>query len=169
MKKQLLTILSISLTTCQLLAQKTLIHCGTLIDGIKNEVQTEMTIVVEKNRIVSVQKGYATPTPTDKVIDLKAKTVMPGFTDMHVHIESETSKDQFQKRISNGPADVAYEAQKNAKTTLMAGFTCVRDLGGSGVNIALRNAINKGLVIGPRIFTAGQTIATTGGHGDPIH
>jgi imidazolonepropionase-like amidohydrolase len=66
-------------------------------------------------------------------------------------------------------ADVAFEAQKIAQTTLMAGFTTVRDLGGSGVNISLRNAINKGLVIGPRIITAGKTIATTGGHGDPTN
>jgi imidazolonepropionase-like amidohydrolase len=87
--------------------------------------------------------------------------------DMHVHLESETSRDQFQKRIGQNMADVAYEAQKNALTTLMAGFTTVRDLGGSGVNIALRNAINRGIAIGPRIFTSGKTIATTGGHGDP--
>jgi imidazolonepropionase-like amidohydrolase len=148
-------------------AQRTLLHCGSLIDGITNDVQTEMTIIIEKNRIVAVEKGYSTPLPTDKAIDLKTKTVMPGLTDMHVHIESETARDQFQKRIANGPADVAYEAAKHARTTLMAGFTAVRDLGGTGVNIALRNAISRGIAVGPRIFTAGQTIATTGGHGDP--
>lgn len=148
-------------------AQRTLIHCGTLIDGISNSPKNQMTIIVEKNRITDVQSGYAIAQATDKVVDMKTMTVTPGWIDMHVHIESETSKDQFIKRMSNNMADIAFEAQKHANTTLMAGFTTVRDLGGSGVNISLRNAINKGLVVGPRIFTSGKTIATTGGHGDP--
>ncbi len=152
-----------------LYAQRTLIHCGKLIDGLADVAQDQMTIVVEKNRITSVEKGYTKGQGTDKVIDLKNKTVLPGLTDMHVHIESETSRDQFAKRVSYTPADIAFEAQKYAYINLMAGFTAVRDLGGSGVNISLRNAINKGLVVGPRIFTAGQTIATTGGHGDPTN
>jgi len=67
------------------------------------------------------------------------------------------------------PADVAFESVGYAKTTLMAGFTTVRDLGGSGVNVSLRNAINKNQVMGPRVFTAGKTIATTGGHAEPTN
>lgn len=148
-------------------AQRTIIHCGTLIDGISNTPKSQMTIIVEKNRITDVQSGYAAAQASDRVVDMKTKTVTPGWIDMHVHIESETSKDQYIKRMSNNMADIAFEAQKHANTTLMAGFTTVRDLGGTGVNISLRNAINKGLVVGPRIFTAGKTIATTGGHGDP--
>ena len=148
-------------------AQKTLIHCGTLIDAIKNEVQSKMTIVVEGKKITAVQKGFSSPTGTDKVIDLKTQTVMPGLVDMHVHLENETSKGGEMKRYQQNQADIAFDAAKYAKTTLLAGFTSVRDLGGSGVNLALRNAINKGTVIGPRIFTSGRTIATTGGHGDP--
>ncbi|MDJ1502590.1 amidohydrolase family protein [Xanthocytophaga agilis] len=150
-------------------AQKTLIHCGTLIDGVRNDTQTQITLVVEGKKIIRIDKGYTNPAADEKVVDLKNKTVMPGFTDMHVHLESETSKDQYLKRMSYGQADIAFEAQKHALTTLMAGFTTVRDLGGSGVNISLRNAINKGLVVGPRIFTSGKTIATTGGHGDPTN
>jgi imidazolonepropionase-like amidohydrolase len=150
-------------------AQRTLIYCGKLIDGVSDAAQEQATIIVEKNRITAVEKGYAKALTSDKLIDLKNKTVLPGLTDMHVHIESETSRDQYLKRLSNNSADIAFEAQKHALTTLMAGFTAVRDLGGTGVNIALRNAINKGLVTGPRIFTAGQTIATTGGHGDPTN
>lgn len=151
------------------LAQRTLIHCGTLIDGISNTPKSQITIVVEKNRITDIQNGYTAAQATDKVVNMKSRTVMPGWIDMHVHIESETSKDQYLKRMSQNMADVAYEAQKHASTTLMAGFTTVRDLGGSGVNISIRNAINKGLVTGPRIFTSGRTIATTGGHGDPTN
>ena len=168
MKKTILFI-ALFAFSATLFAQRTLIHCGSLIDGVSAQPKKQMTIIVEKNKITAVQNGYTTPQSNDIVVDLKAKTVMPGLIDMHVHIESETSRDQIQKRMSMSSADVAYEAQKNALTTLMAGFTTVRDMGGSGVNISLRNAINKGLVSGPRIFTAGKIIATTGGHGDPTN
>ena len=160
---------SVCLIASSAFGQKTLIHCGTLIDGIRNDAQTQMTIVVEGKKIVRVDKGYTNPAVDEKAIDLKNKTVMPGLTDLHVHLENETSKDQYLKRMSYSPADVAFEAQKHAMTTLLAGFTTVRDLGGTGVNISLRNAINKGTVAGPRIFTSGKTIATTGGHGDPTN
>lgn len=155
--------------TTNIFAQSTYIHCGNLIDTRNQKVLPEMTVVVTANKIMDVRKGYVKGNASDKIIDLKNKYVMPGLIDMHVHIESETARDQYIKRYQNGPADVAYEAQKHAKTTLMAGFTTIRDLGGSGVNIALRNAINKGLVVGPRILTSGKTIATTGGHGDPTN
>ena len=82
---------------------------------------------------------------------------MPGLIDMHVHLEGETNKDQALQRFTLNEADVAFRSTVFAKKTLMAGFTTVRDLGGSGVNIALRNAINQGTVIGPRIFTAGKS------------
>ncbi|UTA68910.1 amidohydrolase family protein [Emticicia sp. 21SJ11W-3] len=168
MKKNYLLALVLGISS-PVLAQRTLIHCGTLIDGIGNTPRSQITIVVEKNRITDIQSGYATAQAADKVVNMKNRTVMPGWIDMHVHIESETSKDQYLKRMSQNMADIAYEAQKHANTTLMAGFTTVRDLGGSGVNISIRNAINKGLVVGPRIFTSGRTIATTGGHGDPTN
>jgi imidazolonepropionase-like amidohydrolase len=167
MKKQLLILAGLCFLSIPTFSQKTLIHCGTLIDAVKNEAQSQMTIVVEGKKITAVQKGFSAPSGTDKVIDLKSQTVMPGLTDMHVHLEQETSKGGEIKRYQLNQADIAFDAAKYAKTTLMAGFTSVRDLGGSGVNIALRNAINKGTVIGPRIFTSGRTIATTGGHGDP--
>ena len=167
MKKQLLMLAGICFLATTGFAQKTLIHCGTLIDAVKNEAQTQMTIVVEGKKITAIQKGFSSPTGTDKVIDLKTQTVMPGLVDMHVHLENETSKGGEMKRYQQNQADIAFDAAKYAKTTLLAGFTSVRDLGGSGVNLALRNAINKGTVIGPRIFTSGRTIATTGGHGDP--
>ena len=149
--------------------QRKVIYCGTLIDGVSNTARSQVTLIVEKNKITAVQNGYSNQQAGDEVIDLKSKTVLPGLIDLHVHIESETSRDAAQKRMSMSSADIAFEAQKNALTTLMAGFTTVRDLGGSGVNISLRNAINKGLVTGPRIFTSGKTIATTGGHGDPTN
>jgi imidazolonepropionase-like amidohydrolase len=167
MKKIVLSLLAFA--ACQAMAQKTYIWCGTLIDGVGNTAQQRMTIVVEKNKILSVQSGYAAAGSGDKTIDLKNKTVMPGWIDCHVHVEHETKKGNLADRFTLNPTDMAFESVAYANTTLMAGFTTVRDLGGTGVNISLRNAINKGWVIGPRILTAGKSIATTGGHADPTN
>ncbi len=150
-------------------AQTTYLHCGKLIDCVSNNAQPEMTIVVEGNRIKEVQKGYAKAPADAKVVDLKNKTVMPGLMDMHVHLEGESNPKSYEEKFRLNPSDVAYQAEVFGKKTLMAGFTTVRDLGGSGVNVSLRNAINAGLVDGPRIFTAEKSIATTGGHADPTN
>jgi imidazolonepropionase-like amidohydrolase len=150
-------------------AQKTYVHCGNLIDGKANDVQPQMTIIVEANKITAIEKGFSKPGAGDVLIDLSKKTVMPGLIDMHVHLESETSKDQALQRFTLNDADVAFRAASYARKTLMAGFTTVRDLGGSGINTALRNAINQGIAVGPRIFSAGKSIATTGGHADPTN
>jgi len=147
-------------------AQKTYIQCGKLIDGISKEAQSQVTIVVDGQRITDIQKGYITGGANDKVIDLKTKTVMPGLIDCHVHLESQGSKNSLLEGFTLTDADVAYKAAVYAKRTLMAGFTTVRDLGGSGVNISLRKAVQQGLVDGPRIITAGRAISGSGGHMD---
>ncbi len=150
-------------------SQQTFLHCGSLIDGVQNQPLSQVTLVVQGSKIVRIDKGYTNPGAGDKVIDLKNKTVMPGFMDMHVHLEGETSRGGAINRFIQNPADLALEGAKHARTTLLAGFTTVRDLGGTGANVALRNAVNKGWVVGPRIFTAGKSIATTGGHADPTN
>ena len=150
-------------------AQPTYLHCGRLIDGISDQPRSEMTVVVDSNRIVSVEKGFTEPPPGAQRIDLTQKTVLPGLIDLHVHIQNQSSRDNYSKGFRLNEADVALQAVPYARATLMAGFTTVRDLGGDGVNIALRNAINAGHIDGPRIFTAGKTIATTGGHADPTN
>jgi imidazolonepropionase-like amidohydrolase len=147
-------------------AQKTYIQCGKLIDGISGKAQTEMTIVVDGKVITDIQKGYTTGGTGDKVVDLKNKTVMPGLIDCHVHLEEQHSKNGMLDGFTLTDADIAYRAQVYAKRTLMAGFTTVRDLGGSGVNISLRKAVARGLVDGPRIITAGRAISASGGHMD---
>ncbi len=167
--KKLVLILLVSGFATATIAQRTLIHCGSLINGKAKEVQNQVTVVVEANKILSVDKGFTKPGKEDKLIDLSKKTVMPGLIDMHVHIESETSKDALAKRYTQNEADVAFQSTIYARKTLMAGFTTVRDCGGSGVNVALRNAVNAGTIVGPRIFTTGKGIATTGGHGDPTN
>lgn len=168
MKKLVYTLSCLMVATCGF-AQQTILHCGNLIDGISNQVKSQMSIVVKGNKIVSVESGYLTAGKDDKVIDLKNRTVMPGLIDMHVHLESETRRGAEALRFTQGPPDMAFASSFYAKKTLMAGFTTVRDMGGSGVNIALRNAINRGLVVGPRVFTAGKSLATTGGHADPTN
>jgi imidazolonepropionase-like amidohydrolase len=166
MKKWLLLL---AITSLSAHAQKTYIQCGTLIDGVSNSPKANMTIVVEGNKIVSVENGFKQGTPADKTIDLKTKTVTPGWMDMHVHLEDETSKSQYLDEFILNPADYAFKSVGFAEITLMIGFTTVRDLGGTGVNISLRNAINRRLIKGPRVFTAGKSIATTGGHADPTN
>lgn len=151
-------------------AQEKYLHCGKLIDTNTGKIKKEMTVVVSGNKIKNVITGYVIP-KGDKVqvIDLKDKTVMPGLIDMHVHIEGQLNPKSYLEPFVMNEADVAYDAQKNAKVTLMAGFTTVRDLGGSGVNVSLRNAINAGKVAGPRIVTAEKALGTTGGHADPTN
>lgn len=150
-------------------AQRTILHCGKLVQPELMKVSNEMSITIEGKKIVAVQKGYIQPSANENVIDLKNKTVMPGWIDMHVHMEHETSPTRYLENFTLNPADHAYHSVVFAERTLMTGFTTVRDLGGSGVNISLRNAIAKGLIKGPRVFTAGKSIATTGGHADPTN
>lgn len=168
MKKSLLCIILMVLMQFTN-AQKTIIHCGQLIDVKTLQVQKEMSIIIIGNTISDVQKGYTKADVGDKIIDLKSKTVMPGLMDMHVHVEEETSPTRYIDGFTKNKSDRAYVALGLVEKDFMAGFTTLRDLGGSGVNIALRNAINKGLVKGPRIYTAGKSLATTGGHADPTN
>ena len=163
--KHIATLLAIFLAV-PALAQQTYIQCGRLIDGKSNSVQTEMTIVVESNKIIDVRKGYQSGSANDKLINMRNQTVMPGFIDSHVHLSSETSKNKYMENFTLNDDDNALRAVKYSERTLMAGFTTVRDLGGH-IAVSLRNAINAGDIKGPRILAAGKSIASTGGHADP--
>ncbi|WP_405251385.1 amidohydrolase family protein [Dokdonia sp. Asnod3-C12] len=167
--KYCLSLLLVIFTSFVLSGQETLLHCGKLIDTNNGKVLTEQTVTILGNSIIKVEKGYASAKSGQTIIDLKSKTVMPGFIDMHVHVESETNPKQYLETFTKNEADVAFTAAEIAERTLMAGFTTVRDLGGSGVNVSLRNAINNGTTRGPRIFTAEKAIGTTGGHADPTN
>ncbi|WP_375253006.1 metal-dependent hydrolase family protein [Dokdonia donghaensis] len=167
--KHTLSLLLACLVSMTTFAQETLLHCGKIIDTQNGKVLKEQTITVLGNQIVSVEKGYASAKSGQKVIDLKTKTVMPGFIDMHVHIEGETNPKQYLETFTKNEADIAFTAAEIAERTLLSGFTTVRDLGGSGVNVSLRNAINSGTTRGPRIYTAEKAIGTTGGHADPTN
>lgn len=148
----------------------TIIHAGRLIDGRSDAPRPEMSITVEKGRITQIAEGYLKPKEGDVVINLTEYTVMPGLMDMHTHLMSQHSKDSYTEKFFMEQADYALRSTMFARITLMAGFTTVRDLGDNGVNsIALRKAIDQGYVPGPRIFTSGKSLATTGGHADPTN
>jgi imidazolonepropionase-like amidohydrolase len=157
--------------TTTLVSQDKYIHAGKIFDSSSGEYQLNKTIIISGNTISSIEDGFIVPKNENiAVYDLKSKVLLPGLIDFHVHMESESGgKERYINRFQDNKADVAFKSTVIAKKTLLAGFTTVRDVGGSGVNISLRNAINKGVVIGPRIFTSGKTIATTGGHGDPTN
>lgn len=161
---------TILLLTVSVMGQNTYLHCGKMIDTKNGKVLKEKTIIVSGNKIIAVENGYQQPTSSeDTVIDLKDKTVMPGLIDMHVHMEMETNPQEYIEGFTLNEADIAFNTLDFSERTLMAGFTTVRDLGGSGINVSLRNAINSGKVDGPRIFTAEKALATTGGHADPTN
>lgn len=169
----LMTFLSIFFTAGVLSpasAQRTVIHAGTLIDGAAEQPVGAATIIIEGGKITGVQRGHVNARGDDRVIDLKNKTVMPGFIDMHTHLTSQTEKGGYIKRFQLYPAERALIATKYLRTTLMAGFTSVRDVGGSeSIDLALRNAVRRGDVIGPRMFVAGKGLSVMGGHGDPTN
>ena len=157
------------LSVSNLTIADTLLHVGNLIDTDSGDITKAVTIRVIGNEISEVTKGYANPNKNDQVINLKQSFVLPGFMDMHVHLAQEyVPKAERESKIE--PEYRALFAANAASKTLMAGFTSVRNLGDGGMEtISLREAIRKGLAIGPRIFTSGKTIATTGGHGDPTN
>src|SRR5579872_4408464 len=147
-----------------------IIHAGRLIDGRRDKPRQDVSITIEEGRIASVADGYIPPKEGDRLIRLTDFTVLPGLMDMHTHLMSQHSKDSYTERFFMDQADYALRSTVYARATLMAGFTTVRDLGDNGVNsIALRKAIDQGWVPGPRIFTSGKALATTGGHADPTN
>jgi imidazolonepropionase-like amidohydrolase len=146
-------------------AQQTYIYCGLLLpmdgEGIENA-----SLVIEKNKISRIERGFVKVPSEALFVDLRDKTVLPGLIDCHVHLEWEQSRSSYSNKYVLNDADIAFRSAIYARRTLEAGFTTVRDLGGTGVNIALRNAIDAGLCTGPRILTAGRVLSITGGHGD---
>ncbi|HEY3519546.1 MAG TPA: amidohydrolase family protein [Rhodanobacteraceae bacterium] len=155
-------------TAAPIASKITVVHCPHLIDTIDGKMLGATSVVIEGDRIAETVPGNA-DRPGATVIDLPANdTCMPGLIDSHTHLTSHSSKSTYSDQFRLNPADYAIEGTVYAKRTLLAGFTTVRNLGESdNSSIALRNAVNKGEIPGPRIFSAGKFIGTTGGHADP--
>ncbi len=148
-------------------AADTALHCGQLFDARSGRVLDARTVVVRDGKIAEILPGRA-EVPGATAIDLSGHTCTPGWTDLHVHLGSQSSPQSYSEGFRLDPADYAFRSVGYAEKTLQAGFTSVRDLGGE-VAPHLRDAINQGLVDGPRIFAAGKSIATTGSHADPTN
>ena len=148
--------------------QTTYLHCGNVLNVKTGKYLKNVTIIIQGNRIKSIEKNFVDPSNGAKVIDLKDKFILPGLMDMHTHLSGEYTKKSYTEKFLMNPEDYAYRSTVFAKRTLLAGFTTVRELGGV-ISTSLKNAIAKNYVIGPRIFSAGRSIATTGGHADPTN
>ena len=147
----------------------TVLACGKLLDVNTRTILDKQLITIDQDRITSIRSGDRYKGEA-QVVDLSEHTCLPGLIDMHVHLMVAYSTAYELDKIRLGPPDLALLAAWNAELTLMAGFTTVRDLGDrADVTVALRNAIAQGIATGPRVFTSGMPLSSTGGHDDPTN
>ena len=144
------------------------LYCGNLFDSRAGKLVGAHTVVVRNGKVAEVLAGRAEPLANATAIDLSGHTCMAGWTDLHVHLDGESNPQSYSEGFRLDDVDFAFRSVGYAEKTLLAGFTSVRDLGGT-VTLHLRDAINQGLIKGPRIWAAGTAIATTGGHADPTN
>jgi imidazolonepropionase-like amidohydrolase len=150
-------------------ARVSVIHCGHLVDVIGGKVLGATTVIVEGKRVREVVAGSGSGAPPGATeIDLSTQTCLPGLIDSHTHLSDQFGPTKYTDEFHWNTADYVVRSTVYARRTLLAGFTTVRNLGDSANEVAaLRNAINAGVVVGPRIYTAGRPIGSTGGHADP--
>jgi len=148
-------------------AESLVLRAGALIDGLSDTAQQPGVLVIKDDKIVGVGPGAPLP-PDARVIDLGPEvTLLPGLIDCHVHLAYKAATFTLDERVKITPAGAAIYGVVNARDTLLAGFTTVRDVGGGElVDMALRDAIQAGRIVGPRMFVAGPAMSITGGHGD---
>ncbi len=155
----------VCLCSSQLYAEKLYISANMLVDVVNGKTIDKPFITIVDGKILSVQQGWQQP-GVGFHIDLKEYSVIPGLMDMHVHLTADANKHGY-KRLASSIPDVTITGVVNAQTTLDAGFTTVRNVGAPGyADVGLKNAINEGLIPGPRMFVSGPSIGVTGGHCD---
>ena len=153
------------LATTGAAAQTTYVKAGRMIDVVDGRLRTQQVIVIDGDRIDRVGAGIAIPAGAN-VIDLGDATVLPGLIDMHVHLTGDASAQGYENLAASVPRNALFGAA-NARRTLNAGFTTVRNVGAGGyADVALRDAIDNGDVIGQRMRVSGPALGITGGHCD---
>ena len=169
-KTFLATAISLAFCSSSVFAQTQVIHAGTLLAKPGDKPLTKQTVVITDGKIVEVKSGFIDAKTIDKdasLVDLSDDFVMPGLMDMHVHLQGELGPNNDSQTLRYSDSDITLLSASYAKKTLMAGFTTVRDLGGSPEqSYALRDSIARGWIDGPRVVAAGSSVAVTGGHGD---
>ncbi|MBD8528229.1 amidohydrolase family protein [Pseudoxanthomonas sp. CAU 1598] len=156
------------LLLCGPAAAEQWISCGKLFDAKSAKLLGPHQILIREGRIAEMRSGQPMTTGNDQSLDLTDKTCLPGLIDMHVHLDHESNPNRYSEGFRLNQEDFAFRAVSYAERTLLAGFTSVRDLGGR-ITLSLRDSIDDGQLPGPRIIAAGKSIATTGGHADPIN
>jgi imidazolonepropionase-like amidohydrolase len=148
-----------------LLAQDTsatVVRAARMLDVATGRMSTNATVVVRQGRIAAVNPATV---PAGKVIDLGDVTLLPGFIDLHTHIVSEISAGSFMAAVTQTEVDAAFTAVANARKTVAAGFTTIRDIGAE-VTVALGKAVERGTVVGPHVIPSRYALGITGGHCD---
>ncbi len=143
----------------------TVLRADRMLDVVAGRVVADAVVVVRGETIAAVNP----PAPPEdaEVIELGDLCLVPGLMDLHTHLNYDLEGDWVHREVKEGPADAALRGARNARLTLMAGFTTVRDVGSSGfADVALMRAIDRGFVEGPRMFPAGHSLGITGGHCD---
>ena len=144
----------------------TVLKAARLLDGQGGTPLATAVVVIEDDRIARVGAGLEVPAGAE-VIDLGSATLLPGLIDCHTHITGQPGQNYYDDLFRRSPIDEAVVAHVYARRTLEAGFTTIRDVGaGELIDIAMRNAINRGEIAGPRMQVATLAVSATGGHGD---
>lgn len=166
MTKQIRTLLLISaLLLSQSATAATVIIADALVDVKSGKLKSNPRVSINDGRITDIQYGGSYETSAD-LIDLRGYTLLPGMIDMHAHLTSSSTEHGY-KRLASSQTRSALRGVKHARDTLMAGVTTVRNLGAGGfIDVALRDTINAGDIIGPRMFVSGPSLGITGGHCD---